>query len=125
MKVYVVYNNTLHLSAQNSNDNIGSYVSLCGKTDAHDIRDYARNGGAKIYSYQDVTNSRIGSPRFNTSICEACFNRHAHDNLNEVPPEFRNMFETHDVEEAELGSPSSVATDGGEIEQHIREQEQK
>lgn len=119
MKVYVVYNKTLHLSEQESLDSPEKYRSLCGLTDAHDIREYARNGGTDIYSYAEVSDSVIGSPRFETEICERCFSASSHGNLNEVPFEFRDMFEWHDIDPSYIGSPSSVATDGGEIMEYI------
>lgn len=115
MKVYVVYNSTLHLSASQSIEKPNTYISLCGATKAHDIRDYAKNGGAEIYAYSDVRDSKIGTARFETNICERCF-RESRGTLNEVPPKFRDGM-LPDAQGA--GSPSSVATDGGEIEDYI------
>lgn len=117
MKVYVVYNSKLHLSRKESTEDPNTYVSLCGKTDAHDIRDYAKNGGAKIYPYADVKNSKVGSLKFDGSICRSCFSE-ARGTLNEVPPEFRDRLYPS---ARAAGSPSSVAADGGEIQEHVDE----
>lgn len=117
MKVYIVYNSTLHLSKTNENRILAEppdeFVSICGKTSAYDIRNYAKQNGANIYSYAEVKDSKIGNPNFNTDICDHCFRDRR--NLNEVPPEFRDIYPPAQGSK----KPSSVATDGGEIEEYI------
>jgi len=120
MKVYVVYNSKLHLSRKENPDDPNTYVSLCGHTNAHDIRDYAKDGGAKIYPYADVKDSKVGSLRFDGSICRKCFNE-ARGTLNEIPPEFRDRLYPS---ARDAGSPSSVAADGGEIQEHVDENDE-
>lgn len=120
MKVYVVYGSTLHLSTKESVENPGTYVSLCGQTDAHDIRDYAKNGGAKIYAYSDVEQSKVGSWKFDGDICDECFTERR-GTLNEVPPGLRERYGKARF----AGEPSSVAADGGEIQERMQAAEEK